>query len=142
MDLFEQLKKIDHQEIEMADDPEFMKDFSPFMINKWYSYTPDPKRVLLVNELLNPMIFALHSEPKLLFYLACCCSDGKQKRYSWLKRPKKQNENLLTMVADYYDITFGDAEHALEELERDDLLEILEGMGYDDKLSKKIKKAI
>jgi hypothetical protein len=142
MDLFEQLKRIDNQEIKLANDPEFMDSFSPFMINKWYSYTTDAKRVLLVNELLNPMIFALHKEQKLLFYLACCCSDGTQKRYSWIKRPKKFNKDLISMVSEYYNITAGDAERALEELEKEDLHEILEQMGYEDKLKNKIKKAI
>jgi hypothetical protein len=142
MDIFEQLRKIDNMEISASDDEEFMKGFSPYMVNKWYSYTPDAKRVLLVNELLNPVIFELHKEPKLLFYLACCCSDGTSKRYSWIKRPKKQNEDVLAMLAQYYEITAAEAKHALERLSKDDILEIVELMGYDDKMIKKITKAI
>lgn len=141
-DIFDQLNKIDSLDINAIDEEEFYKKFSPFMILKWSSYTKDANRVLLVNELLNPMIFTLHKEKKLLYYLACCCSDGTKKRYSWLKRPKKPNVKVLKMIAEYYDIGTGEAKHVLGQLSKNDLLEILECMGYDDKLVKEIKKAI
>ena len=112
------------------------------MALKWYAAVKDPKRILLVNAIANPMLFALHKDKKLLYYLLCCCSEGSEKRYSWIKRPKKTNIDLLRMVMEYYDISSREAQETIKSLSKDDLLEILNCMGYDDKLRNKIKKKI
>lgn len=142
MDIFEQLKIIDSMDTSAIKDDEFAKNFSPFMSMKWYAATTDPRRVLLVNELVNPMLFSLHSEKTLLYYLLCCCSDGQPKRYKWVKRPKKINKHILEMLSYYYDISSTEATGVFKSLTKDDLLEILSECGYDTDTMKKIKKAL
>lgn len=142
MDIFEQISKVDARDTEAIEDEDFKKAFSPFMMLRWYSGTKDPLQIQLLNELVNPMIFSLHREKELLYYLFCCCSSGKNKRYSWIKRPKKDNVNVLRMICEYYNLSGNEARTVLKTLSKEDLLEILECMGYDDTLCKKIKKAI
>lgn len=142
MDIFEQISKIDSEDLEAIEDENFFKDFSPLMMLRWYSGTKDPTQIQLLNEIVNPMIFSLYKDKKLQYYLFCCCSSGKQKRYSWIKRPKKENIDVLRMVCSYYGISANEGKHALKSLNKEDLLEILDYMGYDNKLSSKIKKAL
>ena len=142
MDIFEQISKVDAGDTSVIKDDEFKKSFSPFMMLRWYSGTKDTLQIQLLNELVNPMIFSLHREKELLYYLFCCCQSGKNKRYSWIKRPKKDNVNVLRMVCDYYKISGNEAKGVLKTLGKEDLLEILEYMGYDDTMTKKIKKAL
>lgn len=138
-DIFEQLEKIDSFDIEAIKDEEFFKEFNPYMINKWMAATTNPKRVLLVNELLNSMLFQLHKEKKLLYYLACASSTGPE-RYSWVKRPKNTPDPVVAVVADYYGISHREAKISLQLLENDDILEMVEDLGLDKKEVKKIKK--
>jgi len=140
MDIFEQLSKLDSQNLEAIEDEKFSKEFSPILVLRWYSGTKDPVQIQLLNELVNPMIFSLHREKKLLYYLFCCSSSGRKKRYSWIKRPKKKNIDVLRMISSYYGISANEAKHAIKNLDKEDLLEILNLMGYDNKLFNKIKK--
>jgi len=129
-------------DVDAIKDETFFKEFSPFMMLKWYAAVKDPKRILLVNHIVNPMLFELHADKALLYKLFCCCSDGSSKQYSWIKRPKKVNVDVLRMIGEYYDISGREAEFAFKELSKEDLLEILDHMGYDEKLRGKIKKNI
>ena len=138
-DIFEQLKKIDSFDLEAINDEEFLKKFSPFMINKWMAATTNPKRILLVNELLNSMIFELHKEKKLLYYIACSASTGGE-RYSWIKRPKNTPDPVVQVVSDYYGISFREAKTSLKLLKTDDIIEMAEELGLDKTELKKIKK--
>lgn len=142
MDIFEQLKAIDNIDIDAIEDQSFFKDFSPFMAIKWYASVKDSKRIHLVNTIINPVLFSLHRDKKLLYYLFCCCSDGNEHRYSWIKRPKNKNVNVIRMVMDYYQISTKEAKITIKELSKNDLLEILECMDYDTKTRNKIKKQI
>jgi len=139
VDIFEQLEKIDSFDLDAIKDEQFFKEFSPFMINKWMAATTNPKRVLLVNEILNSMIFELHREKKLLYYLACASSTGPE-RYSWVKRPKNTPDPVVEVVSDYYGMTHREAKMSLKLIDRDDILEMAEELGLDNKEIKKIKK--
>jgi len=139
IDIFDQLDKIDNFDLAAIKNEEFLKDFNPFMVNKWMAATPNPRRVLLVNEILNSMIFQLHREKKLLYYLSCASSTGPE-RYSWVKRPKNVPDPITEIVSRYYDISYREAEMSLKLLEREDILEMAEELGLDNKDLKKIKK--
>jgi len=142
MDIFEQISKIDSQDFKAIKDEKFFKDFFPLLVLRWYSGTKDPVQIQLLNSLVNPMIFSLHKEKTLLYYLFCCCSSGKGKRYSWIKRPKKVNVDVVRMICSYYGISTNEAKYAIKNLNKEDLLEILDYMDYDNKKYNKIKKAI
>lgn len=142
MDIFDTIKTIDRQDFSAIDDDDFHKEFVPLVTLRWYSGTKDPVQIQLLNDLVNPMVFSLYKEKKLLYYLFCCCATGKNNRYAWIKRPKKTNKNVLAMVCEYYGISGNEARGVLKDLSKDDLKEILNCMAYDDKLSAKIKKAI
>lgn len=138
-DIFEQLNKIDSFDVSAIDDDEFFKQFNPFMINKWMAATTNPKRILLVNGILNPTIFQLNREKKLLYYLSCCASTGKE-RYTWIKRPKNTPDPIVDLVSVYYGISPREAKQSLILLSKDDILEMAEDIGLEKSEVKKLKK--
>lgn len=139
VDIFDQLNKIDNFEIEAINDEKFYKEFNPYMINKWMAATTNANRVLLVNSILNPMIFQLNSDKRLMYYLACCVSNGEE-RYSWVKRPKNAPDPVLKLISEYYGISYREAKQSLILLSKDDILEMATDMGLDNSEVKKIKK--
>lgn len=139
-DLFSMLASIDSQDRAAFDDIE--KDFSPFMMMKWMASCKDPTRILMVNELLNISVFALHKEKRLLYYLCCAIADGDKKRYNWVPRYKNQNKVKSDIIAEYFSITEKEAKACLWKYKKEDYVEMLLEMGYTEKEIKALSKKL
>jgi len=95
--IFDILNKIDDGDYKAYEEVE--KDFNPYMTMKWLASCKDPVRIRLVNEIINPLVFHLNQDKELMYYLMCSISDGKRKRYNWVKRyknPNKEKEKIIS----------------------------------------------
>lgn len=139
-DIFNILSKIDVGDISAYDSIE--KEFSPFMAMKWMASCKDPQRILATNQLLNLCVFNLHREKKLLYFLACCISDGERKRYNWIKRYKNVDTTKANLISEFFSITEKEAKTGLWKYATEDYLEMAQELGYNNDEIKKIKKKI
>lgn len=137
--LFDVLKKIDRGTAVYED---IEKEFSPFMTMKWMASTKDPTRIHLINQLVNLPIFILGKDKKLLFNLLLTVADGNDKRYNWIKRPKKIPVEVLEVVCDYYEISYKEATDSLAIMEKKDVIDMAIDMGYTEKELKGLKKKL
>jgi hypothetical protein len=136
-DIFKLLKSIDNNTVEYDESVE--KEFNPYMVMKWMSSTKDPKRILLINQLMNSSVFLLSKEKRLLFNLTRAISDGNEKRYQWLKRPKKLPEEITKVVSSYYDISHNEAIASIPYLSKSEIFDMATDMGYTNKELKSLK---
>lgn len=139
-DIFKVLEDIDSQNIKSYEDNE--SHYSPYMVMKWMSSTRDPKQLQLVNGLLNLTSFMLSKEKKLLYYLSISASDGKQKRYNWIKRPKQIPTVIVDVVSSYYEITPKEAIESIPYISKSDIIDMGISLGYTDSEIKKLKKSV
>lgn len=119
---------------------EEQKAFSPYIMIQWLSYVSEPYQVLLLNMILNPVVFTLQEHKKLLYeiMIICCVSDEKPK---WIKR--KSNERFpkcIEVVATYCDEPKRIAKDILCFYTNADILQMCEEMGYEKEEIKNIKK--
>lgn len=142
LDLFEVLKKIDSGDRTFLDnlEDEVKKEFVPLITMRWASSAGGMQAVLL-NELVNPMVFKMHDHPGLLYKLMVVSSEGKSRRYKWLKSKSKVRTNKLTVktIAAYYRCTSRDADFYAKRLPLEEILEMAEALGYDADTVKEIK---
>lgn len=77
------------------DDPNFDRDYLPFLINRGLSYHPDTIRIMaLLNQ--NAIL-----EPKLQFLVLLNTVRARKRWASWLSKPKVTEDVLL--LAEYYE---------------------------------------
>src|SRR5271157_4202027 len=72
------------------------KGFAPLVVMRWMSGTSDKRQIMMLNEFVNPYIFALGKHPHLLMMLLQVASSKTQKRYNWLgiKSSRKDAEAM------------------------------------------------
>lgn len=143
LDIFEALNKIDRRDVTyFANLPEEVrKKFAPIVFMRWYSGTSNPTHIKLVNRLLNPMVFNLYKHPDLMWKLFVAMSDGKSKRYNWIKKKSKDKSapTVTGLVAEYYQVSRERASQYRKRFTLEDILEMAEEVGYDNDQVKKIK---
>lgn len=142
LDIFETLKQVDKHNIHLFDDLSIdaKKSFAPVVYMRWMSSGSDLQLELL-NGIVNPLVFRLHRHPALLYKLMTVCSDGKSKRYSWVKKKGKNKScpKSISVIAQYYDCNKNDAERFKSRLTIDDVLEMADELGCASDDIKKIK---
>jgi hypothetical protein len=141
LDIFDILKSIDNFDIEYFDNltEDEIKTLHPLVIMRWLSGTKDLKQIVRVNSIVNPFVFSLHKERKLLTRLLLCCSTSK-KMYSWKKRKKQERSSLRSqLIQEYYDCTLKEALLLDKSITLEDLVAMAEDVGYDNELIKKLK---
>lgn len=139
--IFEVLKVIDsgnHKRFSEVQDA-----YNPFMTLHWLASCKDSTRVDLVNRSLNLHTFNLSSHPELLFKLACAISDGKPRRYQWVKGKKlsKTFTKKEELISQYFDISLREARDSQFLYETEDIVEMAIELGYTDKEITKIAKS-
>lgn len=142
LDIFDTLKQIDKKDITFYDNlpDEAKKGFAPIVITRWFS-SGSPYQLELTSTILNPMVFRLYKHPGLMYKLMVASSDGKSKRYSWIKKKSKDKSSPMTVsaISEYYVCSKFDALRYKQRLTQDDVLEMAEDLGYDKDQIKKIK---
>lgn len=134
--IFDILNKIDDGDYKAYEEVE--KDFNPYMTMKWLASCKDPVRIRLVNEIINPLVFHLNQDKELMYYLMCSISDGKRKRYNWVKRYKNPNKEKEKIISEYFKISLREAKDSGERYNMEEVVEMMVEMGYTDKEIKKV----
>ena len=142
LDMFEVLKQIDKQNITFYDnlEPAQKKQFVPLLTMRWLSSGSKVQQQML-NTIVNPMVFKLHRHPGLLYKLMVATSDGKAKRYSWVKKKSKEKNPAMSIeiIARYYEVSKKDAARYRSQLSSEDILDMADSLGYDKDQIKKLK---
>lgn len=142
LDIFNVLKQIDNKNINFYDSlsDEHKKQFVPLLTMRWLS-SGNKLQTQLQNTILNPMVFRLHRHPSLLYKLMVATSDGKSKRYTWIKKKSKDKSSPITIsvISSYYQCSKKDALRYKKQLHVDDILEMADELGYDKDQIKKLK---
>jgi peptide subunit release factor RF-3 len=119
------------------------KAFQPLVAMMWMGCTDDKQQLYLLNETVNPYIFALHQHKELLYKLLTVASSGKVKRYKWSRKKKaKQSSIPIEIISQYYNCNLEDAEYTFALLEPEEIVEMAEDLGYDKEEVTKLKKIL
>lgn len=142
LDIFETLKQIDKKNINYFDnlDMEAKKSLAPVVFMRWFS-SGNTKQLQLANAILNPMVYKMYHHPALMYKLFVACSDGKSKRYNWIKKKSKDKSapTATATIAAYQKCSKTDAARYRSQFTMDEIIEMAEDMGYDNEWVKKIK---
>lgn len=142
LEIFDVLKEIDKRNINFYDNlgDDKKKQFVPLLTMRWLS-SGTATDTVLQNAILNPMVFRAHRHPSLLYKLMVATSDGKSRRYHWIKKKSKDKSAPLSVgvVSTYYQCSKKDAIRYKKRLSVDDILEMAEELGYDKEQVKKLK---
>ena len=145
VDIFDFLKKVDDFDLNYIDSlsPEQKKSLSPYLIMMWMSGCKSPLQIRQLNVFLNSMVFNIPSTHNdLLFKLALIASDGKSKKYKWIKKrgKSKQYATTVDILKRHYMCSTEIALGYVPLLEYEDVAEIAYSMGEQEDTLKKIKK--
>lgn len=142
LEIFDVLKEIDKKNVGFYDglSDEHKKQFVPLLTMRWLS-SGTKLQTQLQNAILNPMVFKLHRHPGLLYKLMVATSDGKSKRYTWIKKKSKDKSapTVVAVISSYYQCSKKDALRYKKQLSEDDILEMADELGYDKEQVKKLK---
>jgi hypothetical protein len=113
------------------------KQFNPYMVHRYISmYEP-------YIEVVNFAQLLPQNDKEKIYQFYCAMIP---KNNIWLKyikgSKKKPNETILKYIADYYTISFGEAEDYIYMLKKEGIGYILEKSGVDEKEIKKLLKEI
>ena len=146
LDLFKTLSQISKKNITYYDSltEQEIKEFVPFVIQRWLSGTTNKQQIYLLNEIVNQHIFNLGTQYKdLLFYLLSIACSGKTQKYSWNKLPTKSQTSKPTslgIVCEYYKYSYKEGKEALALLTHEDVIWCGEQLGKQDEEITKVYK--
>lgn len=142
VDIFEVLKHIDKKDITFYEKltDEQKKSVVPLLTMRWLS-GGTALQTQLANAIVNPLVFRMYKHPGLLYKLMVACSDGKERRYSWIKKKSKDKSSPVSaeVIAAYYKCSKKDAIRYKKRLTVDDVIEMADAIGYDKEQIQKIK---
>lgn len=115
MNVFEFVNAINTTKQDLLSDPALERHYSPYMVNKALSYFPDT--MLYANEMNRNS----HIESKLQFHFFLNSIRPAKRFAKWVK---KQNDNDLTAVMEYYGYSPEKAKSALSILSSDQVITI------------------
>lgn len=138
--IFDQLNLINKHNIEPLNE-EDSKQFVPLLAMRWLTGSSDESQILRVNDRLNPYVFTLYKHKDLLWKLACASSNGKTKKYTWLKSNSSKNKHKLTLqiLSEYYQISDLESKEYLSIINEEDVIQMANELGYDKDQITKVK---
>jgi len=117
------------------------KGILPVVLMRWLTGTKSPLHIELVNKIVNPVVFDFYHHPELQWFLLTLCGSGG--RYKWMKARTKPKLTLpIEIIKIYYGYSTREAMEVLPILSNDDIIELAEDLGKDDKLIKELKKEL
>lgn len=145
VDIFDVLEHIDSFDINYYNSltPEQQKSIPPYTIMMWLSGCKSPLQIRMINVFLNSTTFVLPIiHAGLLYKLACISSDGKKKKYQWLKSKGKNKKyaNAVKVLRTYYKCSSKVALDYVNLLDYDDVASLAMELGEQDDILRKIKK--
>jgi hypothetical protein len=146
LDLFKLLGEISKKNItyyETLSEQE-VKEFIPFVVQRWLSGTTNKQQIYLLNEIVNQCIFNLGNQhKKLLFDLLTIACSGRSQKYYWNKLPTKTVNSKpvsLDVICQYYNYSKKQGTEALALMSYDDVVYCAEELGKQEEDINKISK--
>lgn len=144
VDLYNFLAKINAGDVTFLNSlsAEDKKSLAPVVVMQWLTGTNDKQQIVLMNHLVNPLVFKLYKHQDLLFKLMMASCTKPPKRFAWIKTNKVSKHPLSTeVISQYYKCSTREAEAYYPILSKDDILEMWDALGNNDKeLLAKLKK--
>lgn len=146
LDIFEVLAKVDSFDLAyfrgLSDEEK--KSLSPYTLMLWMNGCKSKLQIQKLNMLMNRYVFdiSMTDHRDLFFYLACIASDGKKKRYNWVKKASKGKQYSATVdiLKRHYQCSSEVALSYVPLVDYEFVEEIALGLGEQDDVLKKIKK--
>jgi len=117
------------------------KGFAPLIVMRWMSGTSDERQIMLLNEFVNPYVFALGKHPHLLMQLLQVASSKTNKRYNWLGiKSKKKGIEAARVVEEYFEMTPREVASLNPFPTEDEVIRMAEALGWQKDEVAKLKK--
>jgi hypothetical protein len=71
------------------------KGFTPYIITQWMFGTTNRTRIIYLNEIVNPQIWALQKHPELLCKLLAICGLNDQQKLKWIPLSQKKTTMVI-----------------------------------------------
>ena len=109
--------------------------FVPFMVHRFISMNPD------LLEIVNYIQGINIQDKKQLYTIYCQFIPVDKRYYPYIKKNSiKENNELINILKEYYELSYNEMKDALSLLSKDIIENILEQYGYDKKEIKKLMK--
>ena len=121
------------------------KSLSPYVLMLWMNGCNSPIQVLLLNGLVNELVFSMPSgHNDLMYKLLMVASDGKKKPYKWMKKKVngKQYTTCVSILRRKYQCSTRTALEYVKLLNYDAIVKIAMEFGEQDDILTKIKKEL
>lgn len=143
LDIFKVLDRINARDFGAFRDfsePE-KKSFQPYIAMKWMLGTTDKQQILRLNARVNPYMFSLGNHKELLYMLLCASTNGKARRYSWVKPASNTGKFAVTLgvIEEHYKYSAKQAIQALPLFSKEEILDIAQYLGRQSEELTKIK---
>jgi hypothetical protein len=145
VDIFEVLKNVDGFNIEYYESlsPDEQKTLYPYVVMLWMGGCNSELQLLQLNAFLNMNVFELSDKHKgLLYKLACVSSDGKPKKYNYIKKKtaSKKYATSCDIIRRTYNCSTQTAREYIGILDCDDIISLSNNLGEQKETIAKIKK--
>ena len=83
LDIFKIIEKLNKGDLHIWEtlSEEEQKGFGAYIITRWMSGTTDLMQIMLLNELVNPIIYNLSKHPELLCKMLACCGTKSYRKF-------------------------------------------------------------
>lgn len=146
LDIFDLLSKIDQKDLHIWEKLSDIqrKEFAPLVVLRWLRGTDNKTQLMLLNELINPVLFNIGNEKEFLLKLMSVCSIGGKKRYSWInsKTSSKKQKLKLEVISKYCQISIKQSEEIHKIYSNDDIISMSEELGYQKDEISNLKKEL
>jgi uncharacterized FlaG/YvyC family protein len=144
-DIFEVIKEIEGLQTEFFDklaDYE-IRQIAPYVIMKWMAGVKDRNQLIAINDNVNRLVFAMSKHPKLMYKLLMASATRKDKRVSWIKRPKADKSSAsVNIIKEYYGCSYRDALKYVKVIPPEKIIDMAELLGTNKETMTKLKKEI
>jgi hypothetical protein len=119
------------------------KGFAPLVVMRWMSGTADEKQVMMLNEFVNPYVFALGKHPHLLMQSLQVASSKNRARCSWIAGSKSSKHVLRDKVlCQYYDFSVREVGLMSPKPSDAEIISMAEELGFQKEELAKLKKEL
>lgn len=117
------------------------KGVQPLIVQGWLSRTAMTKSIRLLNDNVNPYMFAFYKHPSLTIQLLTTCFDKLKPPFQpWIPFVKTTNKSKsIKVICEYFNYTIPQAKEAFLLLQPSDIIGYAEELGYQTDELKGIK---
>lgn len=144
LDIFAVLSQLERGNLHLFEtlSDEERKGLSSYVVLNWMFGTTNQTQVILLNELVNPLVFSFGvKHPELLVKLLACCGTKTNKRFSWIPLPKRQKEAKLSVkvLMETFGYSAREAQGNIGLLSKETMIEYSNDLGWSKEEIVKLK---